>query len=121
MAEPGDASLARTVEALNRRNVETVVVDDGVQALSKLKDLVPEGSVIFNNTSATLDSIGYSSYVHENSNYRNLHDEMVAETDPVIISGGGPVGMVLALALHQRGIPVKVLETLHRSLSENTF
>lgn len=83
MAEPGDASLARTVEALNRRNVETVVVDDGVQALSKLKDLVPEGSVIFNNTSATLDSIGYSSYVHENSNYRNLHDEMVAEADPV--------------------------------------
>ena len=37
----------------------------------------------------------------------------MAETDPVIISGGGPVGMVLALALHQRGIPVKVLETLH--------
>ena len=46
MAEPGDASLARTVEALNRRNVETVVVDDGVQALSKLKDLVPELSLI---------------------------------------------------------------------------
>ena len=37
----------------------------------------------------------------------------MAETDPVIISGGGPVGMVLALALHQRGIPVRVLETLH--------
>lgn len=83
MADSGDASLARTVEALNRRNVETVVVDDGVQALSKLKDLVPEGSVIFNNTSETLDSIGYSSYVHDNPNYRNLHDEMVAETDPV--------------------------------------
>lgn len=37
----------------------------------------------------------------------------MVETDPVIISGGGPVGMVLALALHQRGVPVIVLETLN--------
>jgi len=36
----------------------------------------------------------------------------VAEKDPVIISGGGPVAMVLALALHQRDIPFIALETL---------
>ncbi len=36
----------------------------------------------------------------------------MAERDPVIISGGGPVAMVLALALHQRGIPFIALETL---------
>ena len=37
----------------------------------------------------------------------------MAETNPIIISGGGPVGMVLALALYQRDVPVVVLETLH--------
>ena len=42
----------------------------------------------------------------------------MAETDPVVISGGGPVGMVLALALYQRGIPVKVLETLHEPFKD---
>ena len=77
-----DDSISRTVAALKARNVETLVVDDGPQALAKLKDLVPEGSVIFNNTSETLDSIGYSALVDGNPKYRNLHDDMVAETDP---------------------------------------
>ena len=80
--EADEESISRTVEALTARNVETLVVDDGAQALAKLKELVPEGSVIFNNTSETLDSIGYSDYVHGNPKYRNLHDDMVAETDP---------------------------------------
>ena len=75
-------SIRRTVEALKARNVNVLVVDDAAQALAKLKELVPEGSVIFNNTSETLDSIGYSDYVHQNPKYRNLHDEMEAETDP---------------------------------------
>jgi 3-(3-hydroxy-phenyl)propionate hydroxylase len=36
----------------------------------------------------------------------------MAEKDRVVIAGGGPVGMVLALALKQRGVPVTVLESL---------
>ena len=84
MADPiNEACIERTVEALKARNVETLVMDDGAQALAKLKVLVPEGSVIFNNTSETLDSIGYSDFVQGNPKYRNLHDDMVAETDPV--------------------------------------
>lgn len=35
------------------------------------------------------------------------------ERDPVVISGGGPVAMVLALALYREGIPFIALETLH--------
>ena len=82
--EPIDeGSIRRTMEALKARNVETSVVDNGAQALAKLKELVPEGSVIFTNTFETLDSIGYSGFVHANPKYRNLHDEMEAETDPV--------------------------------------
>jgi 3-(3-hydroxy-phenyl)propionate hydroxylase len=33
--------------------------------------------------------------------------------DPVIISGGGPVAMILALALYRAGVPFIALETLH--------
>ena len=36
----------------------------------------------------------------------------MAEKDPVIISGAGPVAMVLALALYRQGIPFIALETL---------
>jgi 3-(3-hydroxy-phenyl)propionate hydroxylase len=36
----------------------------------------------------------------------------MAEKDPVVISGGGPVAMVMALALKQQGVPVIVMEVL---------
>lgn len=37
----------------------------------------------------------------------------MAEKDPIVISGGGPVAMVLALALYREGVPFIALETLH--------
>ena len=36
----------------------------------------------------------------------------VSKRDPVIISGGGPVAMVLALALYREGVPFTILEQL---------
>jgi len=36
----------------------------------------------------------------------------MAEKDPVVIAGGGPVAMVLGLALYRAGVPFVVLETL---------
>ena len=36
----------------------------------------------------------------------------MAERDPIIVAGGGPVAMVLALALHREGVPFVALETL---------
>lgn len=37
----------------------------------------------------------------------------MAERDRVVIAGGGPVGMVMALALYKQGVPFIVLESLH--------
>ena len=37
----------------------------------------------------------------------------MGENDPVVISGGGPVAMVLSLALYRAGVPFIALETLH--------
>lgn len=37
----------------------------------------------------------------------------MAEKDPVVISGGGPVAMVFALALYRAGVPFIALEALH--------
>ena len=37
----------------------------------------------------------------------------MVEKDPVVIAGGGPVAMVLAVALYREGVPVIALETLH--------
>lgn len=75
------AAVQRTVEALRARNVETTVVDNGAAAKLQLIAMVPEGAEIFNNTSETLDAIGYTDYVTHNPRYTNLHDTMMAATD----------------------------------------
>ena len=76
-------SISRTIAALAARNVEAVLVENGEAALALLKELVPEGSEVFVSTSETLDTIGYTEYMDGNDRYVNLHDQMVAHTDPV--------------------------------------
>ena len=75
-------SISRTIEALASRNVDAVLVEGREEALARLKELVPEGSEVFVSTSETLDTIGYTGYMDGNDAYVNLHDRMVAHTDP---------------------------------------
>ncbi len=75
-------SISRTIEALAARNVEAVLVESGEAALAKLLELVPEGSEVYVNTSETLDTVGYTEHMHGNDRYVNLHDQMLAHTDP---------------------------------------
>ncbi len=76
------ASIQRTIEALAARNVEAFQVDSREAALAKLRELVPEGSEVFVNTSETLSAIGYTEFMHGNDRYVNLHDQMMAQPDP---------------------------------------
>ena len=77
-----NAVIQRTMEALCARNMPAAVAETSEQALQLLKDMVPDGAEVFNSTSETLDAIGYSDYLHNNPRYRNLQDEVAAETDP---------------------------------------
>ena len=74
-------SISRTIEALAARNVDAVLVESREAALAKLKELVPEGCEVFVSTSETLDTIGYTEYMHGNDRYVNLHDHMLAQPD----------------------------------------
>ena len=75
-------SIQRTIEGLASRNVEAFLVDSRESALDKLKELIPEGSEVFVNTSETLATIGYTEFMHGNERYTNLHDQMMAQPDP---------------------------------------
>ena len=74
-------SISRTIKALTARNVDAVLVESGEAALAKLLELAPEGSEVFVNTSETLDTIGYTEYMHGNDRYINLHDRMMEQPD----------------------------------------
>ena len=50
--------------------------------MARLRELVPEGSEVFVNTSETLDAIGYTEYMHGNDRYINLHYQMMSQPDP---------------------------------------
>ncbi len=75
-------AIQRTIEALAARNVAAFLVDSREAALAKIQELVPEGSEVFVNTSETLDTIGYTEYMHGNDRYVNLHDRMMTQPDP---------------------------------------
>lgn len=77
-----DESIQRTIAAPAARNVEAFLVDSREAALAKIQELVPEGSEVFVNTSETLDTIGYTEYMHGNDRYVNLHDQMLAQPGP---------------------------------------
>ena len=66
-------SIQRTIDALAARNVEAVLLQSREAALTKLKELVPEGPEVFVNTSETLTAIGYIEYMHGNDRCVNLH------------------------------------------------
>ena len=81
-APPSAKSISRAIEALAARNVDAVLVGSREAALTKLRELVPEGFEVFVNTSETLDAIGYTEYMHGNDRYINLHDQMMSQPDP---------------------------------------
>ena len=77
-----ETAIQQTVESLAARNMEAIVVESGDRALEILKELVPPGSEVFFSTSETLDSIGYTKFLHGNPSYKNLHELIDAEPDP---------------------------------------
>ena len=74
-------SISRAIEALAARNVDAILVESREAALAKLREWVPEGAEVFVSTSETLDTIGYTEYMHGNDHYINLHDRMLAQPD----------------------------------------
>src|SRR5262249_60699545 len=78
---PDDAAIARTVEALQARNVQVIVANTGEEAKNALIQLLPEGAEICDSTSETLDAIGFTAFVRGNPRYHNLHDVYEPEPD----------------------------------------
>lgn len=76
-------SIKTTIAKLAEHNIEGIEVKDKVEALAKVKELIPKGSSVMNGTSTTLAEIGYIDYLKEgNHGWNNLHEAILAETDP---------------------------------------
>ena len=81
---PSDEVITKTIEALKKRNIQTVVVNNRTEALAKLKELIPSGVSVMTGSSTTLDEIGFTDLLKsKNHPWRNFKDIIFAEKDPV--------------------------------------
>ncbi len=77
-------SIDKTIASLKSNNMEGLVVENGAEALAKIKELIPKGVSVMNGSSTTLQQIGYIDYLKAGTHgWKNLHEEVLNEKDPV--------------------------------------
>lgn len=75
--------VEKTMSALKIRGVSPEFVGTKEDALSKLKELIPEGSEIMTAGSTTLEQIGFIEILMQGKHkWKNLKDEILSEKDP---------------------------------------
>jgi L-lactate utilization protein LutC len=74
----------KTIEALNKKNINVIYVETGDDALAKIKELIPKDASVMNGSSRTLEQIGYVDYLKSGKHgWNNLHETILAENDKV--------------------------------------
>ena len=64
-----ETTVEKTAEALRKNGIEVFIAENGEEAKKKVFELIPEGSEVMNNKSATLDTIGVSKEIMESGKY----------------------------------------------------
>ena len=79
---PSKQNIALAVKSIEARGIEVLRIQDGDQALSKIKELIPPGSEVMNGSSTTLIEIGYQDLLESGQhNWRNIHKIITSEND----------------------------------------
>ena len=86
-----DFETLKSVEAvenlsakLAKNDIDSIFVQNRVEALQKIKELIPVRSSVMNGSSATLNEIGFLDYFKSTEHpWINLHERVFAESDPI--------------------------------------
>ncbi len=79
---PTDEQLALTVENLSKRGFVVTVVGTKVQALEKVKELLPKDTDVHTGSSTTLDQIGAIEWIKNNPHIKYWSPLIWSENDP---------------------------------------
>jgi len=75
--------IRKTTEALKSRGIAAEVLQDGKEALARLRELIPAGASVSTGASVTLKDIGFEQLLISGSHpWKNLKTEFLAEKDP---------------------------------------
>ncbi|MBI3443354.1 lactate utilization protein [Candidatus Woesebacteria bacterium] len=76
------ALVERVVKALKEKGYGAVIVTKASEALSKIKEIIPDGASVMNGSSVTLEQIGYLEYLKSGEHkWIDLHAKVNAEND----------------------------------------
>ncbi len=75
-------SITNTIAKLKEHGFEPIHINTKEEALTKIKELIPDGVSLMNGSSETLREIGFIDYLKGgNHPWKNVHDAVLAETD----------------------------------------
>lgn len=75
--------VQEAIDALGKRGVNALVVNNRLEALEKIKSLIPKDASVMNGSSRTLEEIGFIDYLKSGKHgWKNLHEEILTEKDP---------------------------------------
>lgn len=78
-----EESVSKTVNALHKKGIEAIILKNKIEALDKIKEIIPKNASVMNGSSVTLEQIGFIEYLKSgNHNWNNLHEAIVKEKDP---------------------------------------
>ena len=79
---PAEDQVFRTAEAVRARGLQVEIVETGVDAFEKLKQLIPDGASVMTGASQTLLQIGFEDLLISKAHpWINLKDALLAEQD----------------------------------------
>lgn len=74
--------VEKTAEEVRKRGIRVILSDNGDDALSALKQIIPPGAEVMNGSSTTLIEIGYEEYISRGqSGWKLVHNGITAEND----------------------------------------
>lgn len=81
---PSNDVIEKTATALRERGVEAIIVEGRIEALVKIKEIIPQGASINNGSSRTLEEIGFVDHLKTGGHvWNNLHAAVLIEKDPI--------------------------------------
>jgi len=80
---PDRMVVEEVAQSIRERGMNVIIVQDGKEALRKIKELIPARSKVMNGSSTTLEEIGFLNYLERgNHSWKNLHLEIYRENNP---------------------------------------
>ncbi|MGA2121391.1 MAG: lactate utilization protein [Methanoregula sp.] len=79
---PAPEVVERTIQEIEKRGIKVIVAENGAEALSVIKKIIPPGAEVMNGSSTTLIEIGYEEFIATGqSGWNPVHKKITAEND----------------------------------------